>query len=47
MIKFNVGSSIKWFCWDCYKKSQYEVLKSDMVRQKQLYKIHQSRKKHK
>ena len=34
----------KWYCWDCYKNSQREATKSDVFRQKKLYKMHEGKK---
>ena len=45
MMSYNTGRRTAWLCWDCYKQSQYEATKSDMVRQKKLYQIHNARKR--
>ena len=46
MMRFNPGGAgEKWFCWDCFKQSQYEANKSDKHRQQRLYKIHNSKKR--
>lgn len=47
MMSFNPGTGLKWLCWDCYKQGQYEANKSDLSRQKKLYQIHNSKKRHK
>lgn len=47
MFPYNTGRKVVWFCWDCYKNSQYEANKSDLARQKKLYKIHSSKKRNK
>lgn len=47
MMKFNTGARVKWMCWDCYKQSQYEVLKSEMQRSKRFHKQSESGKKRK
>ena len=47
MESYNTGRKTVWLCWDCYKQSQYEANKSDLSRQKKLYKIHQGKKKNK
>ena len=45
MHSFYTGSKRTWLCWDCYKASQREANLSDRFRQKQLYRIHESKKK--
>ena len=47
MESYNIGTKTVWLCWNCYKQSQYEANKSDLSRQKKLYKIHQGKKKNK
>ena len=47
MMSYNTGRRVMWFCWDCYKQSQYEANKSDRERQKKLFRIHNSKKRHK
>ena len=47
MIAYNTGRGMKWFCWDCWKNSQREANLSDRHRQQKLYKINQSKKRHK
>lgn len=47
MEPFNIGSKTIWMCWDCFKQSQYEVMKSDHHRQKILFKLHDSKKRNK
>lgn len=37
----------KYLCWDCYKKSQYEVAKSEIHRRTKLAKINEERKRYK
>ena len=46
MESYNIGAKTVWLCWDCYKNSQYEANKSDHARQKKLYMIHKSKKRH-
>jgi hypothetical protein len=36
-----------WLCWDCFKNSQREATKSDVFRQKKLYKMHEGKKRNK
>lgn len=38
MMTFNTGR-VKYVCWDCYKKSQHEVMKTEMGRQNRLEKF--------
>ena len=47
MESYNTGRRTVWLCWECYKNSQYEANKSDLTRQKKLYKIHNSKKRNK
>lgn len=47
MFSYNPGSKRIWLCWECWKTSQYEANKSDQHRQQRLYKINQSKKRHK
>ena len=47
MEPFNIGSKTIWMCWDCFKKSQYEVIKSGHYRQQKLMKLHNNRKRNK
>lgn len=47
MMSYNTGRRTVWLCWECYKNSQYEANKSDHERQKKLYMIHKSKKRHK
>ena len=47
MHSFNTGRRVMWLCWDCFKQSQYEVNKSNLYRQKNLYKIHLAHKRSK
>lgn len=47
MMSYFTGRRTVWLCWDCYKNSQYEANKSDHERQKKLYMIHKSKKRHK
>ena len=46
MQSFNVGRKTVWLCWECWKNSQYEANKSELNRQKKLYQIHKSKKRH-
>jgi ribosome-binding protein aMBF1 (putative translation factor) len=46
MQSYNTGRKVVWLCWDCYKNSQYEATKSDLSRQKKLYQIANSKKRH-
>lgn len=39
MQSFNTGRKVMWLCWDCYKKSQHEVMKTEMGRQNRLEKF--------
>ena len=39
MMTFNTGRAVQYVCWDCYKKSQYEVMKTEMGRQNRLEKF--------
>ena len=45
MMSYNTGRRVMWFCWDCWKKSQYEANKSDLSRQKKLYQIAKSKQR--
>ena len=45
MFSYNTGRKVVWLCWECYKNSQYEATKSDLVRQKKLYQIHKFKKR--
>ena len=47
MIAYNTGRGMKWFCWDCWKKSQREANLSDRHRQQKLFKIKLSKSRHK
>lgn len=47
MQTYNSGRRTFWLCWDCWKNSQYEANKSDLTRQKKLYKIANSKKRYK
>ena len=46
MQSYNTGRKVVWLCWECWKNSQYEANKSDHARQKKLYQIHKSKKRH-
>lgn len=41
------GRKTEWWCWDCWKKSQYEAVKSEIHRRKTLGKINENRKRYK
>ena len=45
MMSYNPGTGLKWFCWECYKNSQYEANRSDLSRQKRLYQIAKSKQR--
>lgn len=45
MESYNTGRTVMWFCWDCYKNSQYEAAKSDIHRRKRLGKLNESKKR--
>lgn len=47
MFSYNAGKRKMWVCWDCYKKSQYEAVKSEIHRSKRLGKINEERKRYK
>ena len=47
MQSYNTGRKVVWLCWDCFKKSQYEVIKSGHYRQQKLMKLHNNRKRNK
>ena len=47
MQSYYTGRKMMWLCWDCFKNSQREATKSDVFRQKKLYKINNSRKRNK
>ena len=47
MIAYNTGRGMKWFCWDCWKKSQREANLSDRHRQQKIFKIKLSKSRHK
>ena len=47
MHSYYTGRKMMWLCWDCFKNSQREATKSDVFRQKKLYKINNSRKRNK
>ena len=39
------GHKTEWWCWECWKNAQYEANKSDLTRQKKLYKLHEANKR--
>ena len=41
------GRKTEWWCWDCYKQSQYEVAKSEISRRTKLAKMNESKKRNK
>ena len=45
MEHYFTGIKTEWWCWDCFKKSQYEANKSDLSRQKKLYQIAKSKQR--
>ena len=47
MQSYNTGRKVVWLCWECFKNSQREANLSDRHRQQKLYKIKQSKKRHK
>ena len=47
MESFFTGRKTEWYCWDCWKKSQYEAVKSEIHRRKTLGKINENRKGYK
>ena len=47
MYSYYTGRKMMWLCWDCFKNSQREATKSDVFRQKKLYKMHNSKKRNK
>lgn len=47
MESYNIGAKTVWLCWTCYKNSQYQAKKSDLHRHQRLYKIQESKKRHK
>ncbi len=47
MMSYNTGRRTAWVCWDCYKKSQYEVTKSEIHRRTKLARINEERKRYK
>lgn len=47
MEHYFTGRKTEWWCWDCWKKAQYQATKSDMHRHQILYKIDQSKKRNK
>ena len=47
MESYNIGTKTVWLCWTCYKNSQYQAKKSDLHRHQRLYKIQESKKRHK
>lgn len=47
MESYNIGAKTIWFCWDCYKQSQYEVAKSEISRRTKLAKMNESKKRNK
>ena len=47
MKPISSGRKTEWWCWECYLHSQREANLSDRHRQQKLYKINQSKKRHK
>lgn len=47
MHPYNTGRKTIWLCWSCFKNSQREATKSDVFRQKKLYKMHEGKKRNK
>ena len=47
MEHYFTGIKTEWWCWDCWKKSQYEAAKSEIHRSKRLGKINEERKRYK
>ena len=47
MFPYNTGRKVMWLCWECWKNAQYEANKSDHHRHQRLYKIQESKKRHK
>ena len=47
MRSYNTGRTTMWLCWSCFKNSQREATKSDVFRQKKLYKMHEGKKRNK
>lgn len=47
MEHYFTGIKTEWWCWDCWKKSQYEAVKSEIHRSKRLGKINEERKRYK
>lgn len=45
MMPYNIGHKTEWWCWSCYKKSQYEVGKSEITRYAKRFKIAQEKGK--
>lgn len=47
MEHYFTGIKTEWWCWDCYKQSQYEVAKSEISRRTKLAKMNKSKKRNK
>lgn len=45
MERYFTGTKTEWWCWDCYKKGQYEMGKSEITRYAKRYKIAQEKGK--
>ena len=46
MESFFTGRKTEWYCWDCYKQSQYEVAKSEIHRRTKLAKINEEKRRY-
>ena len=47
MEHYFTGIKTEWWCWDCWKRSQYEVTKSEIHRRTKLARINEERKRYK
>ena len=47
MQSISYGRKTEWWCWECWKKSQYEVTKSEIHRRTKLARINEERKRYK
>ena len=47
MQSYNTGRKVVWLCWECWKKSQYEVTKSEIHRRTKLARINEEKRRYK
>lgn len=46
MESFFTGRKTEWYCWDCWKKSQYEAVKSEIHRRTKLARINEEKRRY-